>query len=66
MTEAPEIEITPAMIEAGEDCLHGYMFFGSDGGGSDEEVRECIASIYRVMTALAPAPPPANRERMKA
>jgi hypothetical protein len=47
---APEVEITPEMIEAGKDVLCGMTtYFGADEGDWAEQV-------YRVMFSLRPAP----------
>lgn len=41
-----EIEVTPAMIEAGETALFGYDYF------SDVSPRLVVRDVYRAMAAL--------------
>jgi hypothetical protein len=44
-----EIELTPAMIEAGGDVLNGC--FGPDYYGNEEIYREAAIKAYRAMVA---------------
>ena len=48
-----EIEITPEMIEAGEDLIYQHEII--EGGLSRSEVQECAKAVFLAMTALSPS-----------
>lgn len=58
-SERPEIEITPAMIEAGAEIVrrHGGEVFREDGQTGSGELAEWV---YRAMASAAPVAVPSD------
>jgi hypothetical protein len=59
-----EIEITPAMIEAGEDILADLTIWGGDNGGFFDrntplEIAEVVRRVFLAMAAADRRPLPA-------
>lgn len=51
-----EIEVTPEMVAAGEDCVYQHHII--DGGASRTEIQDCAREIFITMMALAPSKSP--------
>lgn len=47
-------DVTPEMIEAGEECIYQHHII-EGGAASRSEIQDCVKDIFLTMVALTPS-----------